>query len=78
MNGLPDNKMLHPVLEWIDSQSASAITDLQRYCRQPSVAAQDWGMADMARIVAEDLRKLGADTTLAPTRGYPVVVGRLG
>ena len=78
MNGLSDNKMLHPVLEWIDSQSASAITDLQRYCRQPSVAAQDWGMADMARIVAEDLRKLGADTTLAPTRGYPVVVGRLG
>lgn len=34
-------------------------------------------MSDMADIVAEDLRVLGADTVLVPTRGYPVVVGRL-
>jgi acetylornithine deacetylase/succinyl-diaminopimelate desuccinylase-like protein len=34
-------------------------------------------MGDMAEIVADDLRKLGADTALIPTRGYPVAVGRL-
>ncbi|MEO6458347.1 MAG: M20/M25/M40 family metallo-hydrolase [Chloroflexia bacterium] len=77
MTLLSKDELLQPVLEWIDSQSDSAIVDLQRYCRQPSVAAQDWGMADMAQIVADDLRKMGADTTLVPTRGYPVAVGRL-
>lgn len=77
MTVLPENEMLQPVLEWIDSQSEAAVADLQRYCRQPSVAAQDWGMSDMAQIVADDLRKLGADTLLVPTQGYPVAVGRL-
>lgn len=71
------NEIVQPVLDWIESQREAAIADLQRYCRQPSVAAQDWGMAEMAEIVAGDLRGMGADTTVVPTTGHPVVVGRL-
>ena len=74
---LSTDELLQPVLKWIDSHRDAAVADLQRYCRQPSVAAQDWGMSNMAEIVADDLRKLGADTALIPTRGYPVAVGRL-
>ncbi|MDQ3704161.1 MAG: M20/M25/M40 family metallo-hydrolase [Chloroflexota bacterium] len=68
---------LEPLFAWIDSQREAAIADLQRYCRQPSIAAQGVGMEEMAAIVAADLRDLGADTTLVPTAGHPVAVGRL-
>jgi acetylornithine deacetylase/succinyl-diaminopimelate desuccinylase-like protein len=68
---------LEPVFAWIDAQREAAIADLQRYCRQPSIAAQGVGMEEMAAIVAADLRELGADTALVATAGYPVAVGRL-
>lgn len=65
------------VTNWIDGHREEAIADLQRFCRQPSVAAQDWGMAEMAALVTASLQELGAQTTLMPTAGYPVLVGRL-
>ncbi len=34
-------------------------------------------MREMAQLVAESLRELGAETSLVPTQGFPVVVGRL-
>lgn len=71
------NARLQPVFEWIDRQREAAIADLQRYCRQPSIAAQGVGMEEMAAIVAADLRAMGAETALVATSGYPVAVGRL-
>ncbi|MEO5952190.1 MAG: M20/M25/M40 family metallo-hydrolase [Chloroflexia bacterium] len=68
---------LQPVLEWIDANRDEAVADLQRFCRQPSVAAQSWGMEEMAEIVEGALRGLEADTHLLSTRGFPVVVGKL-
>ena len=68
---------LESVFAWIDAHQEAAIADLQRYCRQPSIAAQGAGMEEMAAIVAADLRDLGAETTLVATPGYPVAVGRL-
>ena len=65
------------VLAWIDARRDEAIADLQRVCRQPSVAAQDWGMEAMATIVRDSLVALGAEVELVPTRGFPVVTGRL-
>ena len=68
---------LQPLLAWIETHRDAAIADLQRFCRQPSVAAQNWGMEQMAAIVVASLRELGAETTMVHTEGYPVVVGRL-
>jgi acetylornithine deacetylase/succinyl-diaminopimelate desuccinylase-like protein len=68
---------LEPVLTWIEEHSDAAIATLQRFCRQPSISAQNRGMKEMAQIVAEHLRDLGAQTSLVPTSGFPVVVGRL-
>jgi acetylornithine deacetylase/succinyl-diaminopimelate desuccinylase-like protein len=65
------------VLSWIDEHRDEALADLVRYCSQPSVAAQGWGMEEMAAIVERSLRGLEAQTQIVPTRGYPVVVGRL-
>jgi len=65
-----------PVFDWIDAHREEAVADLQRFCRQPSVAAQDWGMHDMAALVTDALTGLGATTQVTPTPGYAVVVGR--
>jgi hypothetical protein len=68
---------LEPVLTWIGEQRDAALADLQRFCRQPSISAQGQGMREMAHLVVESLHELGAETSLVPTQGFPVVVGRL-
>lgn len=68
---------LDAVLAWVDAHRDEALADLMRFCCQPSVAAQDWGMEEMAAMVMEALRGLGARPVLVPTSGYPVVAGRL-
>ncbi len=59
---------------YVDEQTDRFLEELQAFCRQPSVAAQDWGMNEMADTVAERLRQLGADTRLIATEGAPPVV----
>ncbi len=71
------SEQLGPVLAWIGAHREEAIADVQRFCRQPSIAAQNQGMKEMAALVADSLRELGAETSLIPTGGYPVVVGHL-
>jgi acetylornithine deacetylase/succinyl-diaminopimelate desuccinylase-like protein len=64
---------------YVDSHVRGFLDELGQVCRQPSVAAQDRGMRDMAELVAGKLRKLGADTRLIPTKAAPpVVYGELG
>jgi len=59
---------------YVDSQADRFLDELQQVCRQPSVTAQGWGMPEMADIVADRLRKLGADPQLIATEGAPPVV----
>ncbi|MFQ5344218.1 MAG: M20/M25/M40 family metallo-hydrolase, partial [Anaerolineae bacterium] len=59
---------------YVDSQADRFVEELQQVCRQPSVAAQNWGMAEMAGLVADRLRRLGADPQLIGTEGAPPVV----
>lgn len=65
------------ILAYIDDHAGETVARLQAYCRQPSVAAEGLGMADMAALVCDTLRGLGAEAEPVPTAGYPVVVGRL-
>ncbi len=68
---------LEPLLTWIDTHRDAAVATLQRFCRQPSIAAQNRGMQQMAELVADSLRESGAETSLVLTQGFPVIVGRL-
>jgi acetylornithine deacetylase/succinyl-diaminopimelate desuccinylase-like protein len=70
-------QQLQPILAWIDAHRDDALSHLQQICRQPSVAAQDWGMKEMAQMVAASLQDLGAATSVIATDGYPVFVGQL-
>jgi acetylornithine deacetylase/succinyl-diaminopimelate desuccinylase-like protein len=66
------------VLAYIDGHLDQIITRLQAFCRQPSIAAQGVGMAEMADMVHNTLLEAGARVELVPTARYPVVVGRFG
>ncbi len=54
------------------------LEDLRRLLRQPSVAAQDLGMEDCARLVAAMMEEVGLKAEVVPLAGgHPVVYGEL-
>jgi acetylornithine deacetylase/succinyl-diaminopimelate desuccinylase-like protein len=50
-----------------------SIAELARLVAQPSVGAQNWGLAECADLVAGMLRQRGFATQVMPTGGAPVV-----
>jgi len=46
--------------EYVNANRERFIAELQDFCRQPSVAAQNWGISEMADKVLARLQKLGA------------------
>ncbi|MBM3128933.1 MAG: M20/M25/M40 family metallo-hydrolase [Chloroflexi bacterium] len=64
---------------YVNANKDRFIAELQDACRQPSVAAQNWGMREMADKVLARLQKLGANARLIPIAGgAPVVYGEIG
>ncbi len=68
---------MHQVLTYIDQHADEFIARVQTLCRQPSIAAQGIGMAEMADKVTQMLRQIGANVQQVPTAGYPVVFGQI-
>jgi acetylornithine deacetylase/succinyl-diaminopimelate desuccinylase-like protein len=48
---------------------------LARLCAQPSVSAQNWGIAECAELTAVMLREQRYLAFIQPSAGYPVVIG---
>lgn len=67
------------VYDYIDAHAEAFIARLQTLCRQPSVAAQSWGMAEAAALVKGQIDALGSgEAELLPVReGFPVVYAKL-
>jgi acetylornithine deacetylase/succinyl-diaminopimelate desuccinylase-like protein len=66
-------------LEYVNTNRDRFIAELQDFCRQPSVAAQNLGMREMADLVVARLQKLGAEARLIPVGdGAPVVYAEIG
>ncbi len=47
------------------------------FVRQPSISADGTGMAEMAELVAAQIREAGGEAEIVPTPGYPVVYGEI-
>ncbi len=62
---------MNDILAYIESHMEDTIARLQAFCRQPSIAAQGMGMAEMAELVRRTLAEAGAEAELVPTAGYP-------
>jgi acetylornithine deacetylase/succinyl-diaminopimelate desuccinylase-like protein len=50
-----------------------SISELSRLCKQPSVAAQNWGLVECANLVAGMLKSRGFAVEIMGTGGAPVV-----
>ncbi|MGQ9630039.1 MAG: M20/M25/M40 family metallo-hydrolase [bacterium] len=59
---------------YVDANRERFISELQELCRQPSIAAQNVGVLEMADLVRAKLEILGARVRLMPTEGGPPVV----
>lgn len=58
---------------YLETHLDDSISELSRLCAQPSVAAQNWGLQDCARLVADMLRKRDFTVQIRETDGAPVV-----
>ncbi len=64
---------------FLDENRDRFIRELQDFCQQPSVAAQNLGMREMADKVLQRLERLGASAHLVPVPdGQPVIVAEIG
>ena len=72
---IPAYRGTHPdIYSYIDRNQPAHLANLQRWLRQPSVSAQNQGIAEMAEMVRGDLVKLGCrEAELVPTAGHPGV-----
>lgn len=64
---------MEKVYEYIDRNKDMYIKWLIRLCKQPSIAAQNIGMVETAKIVEEQLSYINAESKQVPTSGNPVV-----
>ena len=61
---------------YIDRNIGAHVENLRRWVRQPSISAQNNGIAQMAEMVRKDLLALGfKEAELVPTGGHPGVWG---
>jgi acetylornithine deacetylase/succinyl-diaminopimelate desuccinylase-like protein len=47
------------------------------YIRQPSVSAMDWGLTDMANILAGEILEAGGEAEVVETSEFPIVYGTI-
>jgi acetylornithine deacetylase/succinyl-diaminopimelate desuccinylase-like protein len=67
---------MEPIFNYIDHNRHLFIDRLIDYLRQPSISAHGVGMDLVADYLVNWLAKLGFETHLMPTPGWPLVLGR--
>lgn len=60
---------------FIESHLDESIEELSKLCAQPSVAAQNLGIEECAKVVADSLKGRGFKVQILPTGGSPLVFG---
>jgi acetylornithine deacetylase/succinyl-diaminopimelate desuccinylase-like protein len=64
------------VYRYIDQHVADHLVAIQRWLRQPSISAQNVGIAEMAQLLRGDLAGMGfQEAEVVPTGGHPGVWG---
>ncbi|MCJ7701050.1 MAG: M20/M25/M40 family metallo-hydrolase [Anaerolineales bacterium] len=60
--------------QYLEDHFDDSIAELSELCAQPSVAAQNLGLEETAKMVAKMLKARGFETGIFPTEGAPVVI----
>jgi acetylornithine deacetylase/succinyl-diaminopimelate desuccinylase-like protein len=58
---------------YLEKNLDKSIAELSRYCQQPSVAAQNWGLTECADLTAKMLKARGFTVDVSSAGGAPVV-----
>lgn len=66
-------KNIEKIEQFLESHLDESIAELTRFCKQPSVAAQNWGLTECASLTANLLRSRGFVVEIIATGGAPVV-----
>ncbi len=61
--------------EYLEKNVDASLAELSRFCKQPSVAAQNWGLVECASLAADMLKARGFAVEIMSTGGAPVVYG---
>ncbi len=69
---------MQDVFGYIEQHRDDFIARVQWLCRQPSIAAQNVGIQETARMVAQLMEEVGVAPELYATDGAPVVYGTVG
>lgn len=69
---------MQDIFDYIDRHRDTFIDRAQWLCRQPSIAAQNVGIQEAARMVAQLMDEVGVRADLYATDGAPVVFGTAG
>lgn len=69
---------MEDIFAYIEQNKQRFIERVQWLCRQPSIAAQNVGIQETARMVATLMEEVGIRPNLYSTDGAPVVYGSLG
>lgn len=67
---------MQDVFAYIEQNQEEYIRWLEEICRQPSVAAQDRGMKETAKMVESFISEIGGKAVQLETSGFPVVFGQ--
>lgn len=66
---------MKPYNDYLTEKLDLSIAELSRFCKQPSVAAQNWGLTECAQLAYEMLVKRGFKAEIIASGGAPVVYG---
>src|SRR4051794_34603092 len=67
---------LAPVFAYIDAHQQEFVERLIDYVRRPSISASGVGMGEVADHLLVMLKRMGLQSQLVPTAGWPMVFGR--
>jgi acetylornithine deacetylase/succinyl-diaminopimelate desuccinylase-like protein len=65
---------LQSVFAHVDAHRDEFLSRLIDYVRRPSISAHGTGIAEVADYIAAILRRIGLETRIVPTAGWPVVL----
>src|SRR5882672_958798 len=75
---LVDDSELQPIWAQIEKRHDEAVQRIQRWIRQPSIAAENRGMTEGCELTMQMLREAGfAQVTKIPTDGQPGIFAAL-
>ena len=71
------DERLQKVLDYIEAHKQEYVELLQRFCRQPSLAGTGEGIREMAGMVMDELKKIGAEPEMYETGGSPFIYAEM-